>query len=216
MGVVEINEEKKWLTLHATFHSYGEPADSELSNQIAGDISDQWNAPRASIFFKENWYDVFFNIQGLYRPDLTREEVVTNTDPINNYFRIVTFTPGNISFTDGIGSNTGIFLLENLLHHSTTAAHEFGHTLGLTHPHDLDIRGRGTPGIMYPRGTLVDPEFQYDPSVPAGMKGGTLNPFKRKVLIKDIDSLQISRLDFHNGIAVVGGFSSVWHDEDGY
>jgi hypothetical protein len=29
---------------------------------------------------------------------------------------------------------------------------------------------------MYPRGTLVAPQFQYDPAIPAGMKGGTMHP----------------------------------------
>ena len=61
-----------------------------------------------------------------------------------------------------VGCNTGYFKLENLYKGSTTAAHEYGHTLGLQHPADLDLRGKGIPGIMYPRGTLVDPQFQYD------------------------------------------------------
>jgi hypothetical protein len=66
---------------------------------------------------------------------------------------------------------------------------------------------------MYPRGTLVDPQFQYDPTVPAGVKGGTLNPFTRKVLQSDIDDLKLNKLDFNKeGFAVLGDFSSVWHD----
>ena len=110
--------------------------------------------------------------------------------------------------------NTGYFKLQNILDNSTTAAHEFGHTLGLDHPHNLDIRGGGTPGIMYPRGTLVDPHFQYYPEVAAGEKGGTLNPFTRKVLQKDIDDLHLDNLEFNeNSMAMVGAFSSVWHEK---
>lgn len=86
----------------------------------------------------------------------------------------------NISFVDGLNSNTGYFLLDNLLNGSTTAAHEFGHTLGLDHPHNLDIRGKGVPGIMYPRGTIVDPPYQYDPNAAPGKPGGTMNPFTGK------------------------------------
>ena len=101
-----------------------------------------------------------------------------------------------------------------MLDNSSTAAHEFGHTLGLDHPHNLDIRGEGTPGIMYPRGTIVDPRFQYYPEVAPGQKGGTLNPFTRKVLQKDIDDLRLNELTFDNkGIALVGGFTSVWHQK---
>jgi hypothetical protein len=79
---------------------------------------------------------------------------------------------------------------------------------------DLDIRGRGLPGIMYPRGTITDPNFQYDPAAPPATKGGTLNPFYRKVLQKDIDDLQLSsKFSQHKKRIVVGDFSSVWHDK---
>ena len=140
--------------------------------------------------------------------------VFENTNTRNNYFRIEEFATGNISFVDGINSNTGYFKLENLLNNSSTAAHEFGHTIGLDHPHHLDIRGQGTPGIMYPRGTLVDPQFQYYPEVAAGEKGGTLNPFTRKVLQTDIDDINLNKLNFDDkGFAMLGDFTSIWHEK---
>ena len=84
----------------------------------------------------------------------------------------------------------------------------------MDHPQNLDIRGMGQPGIMYPRGTLVDPEFQYDPTVAAGVKGGTINPFTRRVSQRDIEELQLDKLHFSSfGLAVVGNFSNVWHDK---
>ena len=147
-------------------------------------------------------------------------EIYTNTDPCNNYFRIEEYAHGNISFVDGLGSNSGYFKLENLYVGSTTAAHEYGHTLGLEHPVNLDYRGKGIPGIMYPRGTLVDPEFQYDISKPAGEKGGTMHPMYRKVFRYDIESLKLDRLRFNNRKAVVGEFTNVYHfnhgDEAGF
>ena len=67
---------------------------------------------------------------------------------------------------------------------------------------------------MYPRGTLVDPPFQYYPEAAAGEKGGTLNPFTRKVLQKDIDDLHLNDLNFNkNGFAILGGYTSVWHEK---
>jgi hypothetical protein len=67
---------------------------------------------------------------------------------------------------------------------------------------------------MYPRGTLVDPHFQYYPQAVAGEKGGTLNPFTRKVLQKDIDDLQLNNLSFNaKRMATLGAFSSVWHEK---
>src|SRR6478735_5218345 len=143
-------------------------------------------------------YKVVFDVQGHWAPALSPEDVFYNTVQRNNYFRVESFAGTDISFVDGIGSNTGYFKLANLLNNSTTAAHEYGHTIGLDHPHQLDIRGKGAPSIMYPRGTLTDPQFQYDPNIAAGQKGGTMNPFTRKVLQEDIDKLHLDKLDFNN------------------
>ncbi|MGH2647016.1 MAG: peptidase M10, partial [Ginsengibacter sp.] len=201
------------LIIHSTIYFYGNAANQILSRQIAKDIEDHWNQPRGKTIIKRILYEVFFSIEGIYESSLKPETVFENTNPRNNYFRIEEYAHGNISFVDGLGSNTGYFKLENLLNNSTTAAHEYGHTLGLDHPKNLDIRGYGQPGIMYPRGTLVDPSFQYDPNIPAGLTGGTINPFTRKVLQNDIDNLKLSDLNFNrSGFAILGEFSSMWHD----
>jgi hypothetical protein len=66
---------------------------------------------------------------------------------------------------------------------------------------------------MYPRGTLVDPQYQYEPDKPAGTKGGTLYPIYRKVLAQDIGQLKLDRLDLHSGNAILGDFTSIWHPD---
>jgi hypothetical protein len=219
MGEAELQPNNGLLIIHAVINIYGDAANDDLSFRIAKDIEDFWNAAEGKTAISDGWfskkiYRVVFKIKGKFDSELTPQMIFENTDPRNNYFRIEEFADGNISFVDAINSNTGYFLLENLLDNSTTAAHEFGHTIGLEHPHDVDIRGRGTPGIMYPRGTIVDPEFQYDPAIAPGAKGGTLNPFTRKVLQKDIDLLHLNDLDFNeNGLAVIGDFTSVWHEK---
>lgn len=219
MGEAELQQANDLLIIHAVINIYGDAANDALSVQLAKDIADFWNQAGGSVSIRQNIfskrsYRVQFNISGKYAADLKPTDVYENTDPRNNYFRIEEYASGNISFVDGLNSNTGYFLLSNLVDNSTTAAHEFGHTLGLDHPHDLDIRGMGTPGIMYPRGTLVDPEFQYYPEAAPGEKGGTLNPYTRKVRQSDIDDLKLDGLDFdENGFAVVGGFSSIWHEK---
>lgn len=219
MGEAELQKHTSQLIIHASIIIYGDAASDALAFQVAKDIENYWNEADGNVRISSTWftkktYRVRFNIEGRFAPDLTPPIVFENTNPRNNYFRIEEYASGNISYVDGINSNTGYFKLENLLDNSSTAAHEFGHTIGLDHPHDLDIRGMGTPGIMYPRGTLVDPEFQYYPDVAAGEKGGTLNPFTRKVLQTDIESLNLHQLDFDkNGLAVLGNFSSIWHEK---
>ena len=213
MCEAELNIAENILLLRANIFLYGNAANSELAVLVAKNIEDHWNAPNGKTLIGKDSYSVHFQMQGFYFPEITPSIIYENTDPGNNYFRVEEFATGNISFVDGLGSNTGYFKLENLLNNSTTAAHEFGHTIGLDHPRDLDIRGQGAPSIMYPRGTLVDAQYQYDPSVPAGVVGGTMNPFHRVVTQKDIDNLKLNRLDFDkNNRAKVGEFSSVWHD----
>ena len=212
MGEVTVYENELLIVIRSIIHFYGEAADQNLAEIVVNDISAQWNGPDPMIYFDRQSFNVRFEIDGKYNPGLAPEEVIENIYPENNYFRVENFATGNISFVDEIGSNTGYFLKVNLLNHSTTAAHEYGHSLGLKHPTVLDIRGKGEPGIMFPRGTIVDPEYQYDPQAKPGEKGGTLNPFLRKVQLSDIDDLQIQKLDFENGKAIIGDFSSVWHE----
>lgn len=212
MGIAELDNETGTLYIIAHIIVYGNAANDMLAGQIAQEIEEYWNEPKATVLVKNNPYTVVFRITGSYQPQLQPDDVFYNNDPSLNFFRIEVYSNIDISFVDGLGSNTGYFKLANLLNNSTTAAHEFGHTIGLEHPTDLDLRGQGTPGIMYPRGTLVDPHFQYDPAAAAGAVGGTMNPTHRKVLQKDIENLHLEKLSFDkNGKAIVGDFSSIWH-----
>jgi hypothetical protein len=212
LGEVELNNNQ--LIIHAVIFIYGDAANDDIARFVAADIAHFWNDAKGTVIIRKKQYNVFFDIEGIWAKQLEPEMIFENTNPRNNYFRIEEYASANISFMDGLNSNTGYFKLDNLLHNSTTAAHEFGHGLGLDHPENLDIRGKGVPGIMYPRGTITDPEFQYDPNVPAGENGGTMSPYKRKVLQQDINNLQLHLLKFNaEDFAVLGGFSSIWHQK---
>lgn len=211
MGEAEIYGSE--LIIHSHIILYGNSATEELSIQIREEIQFMWNAPQAIIQIDGKPLLVVFHITSGLKKEITDLEVYQNTDPRNNYFRVEEFVHGNISFVDGLGCNSGYFKLENLYLGSTTAAHEYGHTLGLPHPDHLDIRGEGVPGIMYPRGTLVDAMFQYEPHKPAGVTGGTMHPKHRMVRREDIEDLRLHKLEFTNGKAVVGEFTNVYHPD---
>jgi hypothetical protein len=214
MGEAELNKDTGELIIRSVIHIYGDSATESLAQQIAIDIQDHWNLPQASVTLRKKSYNIRFEIKGLFEADIDPEKVWYNDDAKMNFFRIETFARGNISFVDGIGCNTGYFKLDNLLQTSTTAAHEFGHTLGLLHPKVLDIRGGKEPGIMYPRGTLCDPHLQYDPNAKPGEYGGFLNPVHRRVTLNDIANLQLHKLDFtEEGLARLGEFSSLYHQK---
>jgi len=211
MGSSELDLHHKQLIIYSNIITYGNAADTLITESIRDEIETMWNEPEAVITFKGSMFNVLFRINAWMQSEITPVEIYQNLDPRNNYFRIEEFAHGSISFVDGLGCNSGYFKLENLYKGSTTAAHEYGHTLGLEHPDELDIRGAGVPGIMYPRGTLVDPQFQYDPSKPAGIKGGTMNPIYRKVTKQDIDLLKLHRHQFNHGKTIIGEFTNVFH-----
>jgi hypothetical protein len=211
MGSAEYKNNQ--LIIHSHIITYGNAATMEITGQMRDEIETMWNEPGVSLRFKGIIFNVVFKITSELRAAIIPGEIYQNLDPSNNYFRIEEFAHGNISFVDGLGCNSGYFKLENLYKGSTTAAHEYGHTLGLDHPKQLDIRGTGVPGIMYPRGTLVDPQYQYDPSKPAGVTGGTMHPIYRKVKKEDIESLNLHKLIFNNGKAIIGDFTNVYHPD---
>jgi hypothetical protein len=213
MGELEIDMGSARLIFQANIITYGNAADETVTERIRSEIETMWNEPRAMVRINNQFLELEFRIQADIIKDIDPYTIVSNADPRNNYFRIEDRSFHNISFVDGLGCNTGYFQYDNLYEGSTTAAHEFGHTIGLEHPLDLDYRGYGVPGIMYPRGTLVDPPFQYDPNMEAGLPGGTMHPKFRKVRIEDIEALKLHRLRFMNRKAVLGEFTNVYHEQ---
>ncbi|RYY30996.1 MAG: peptidase M10 [Chitinophagaceae bacterium] len=214
MGEVELLPDNGELLIRSVLVFYGDASTPLLASTLAADVSRYWNEPAANVTIGSKKYIVRFLITGVSEPGLDPEQVWYNDDPSLNFFRIEKYAAGNISFVDGLGSNTGYFKLDNLLQTGSTIAHEYGHTLGLPHPELLDVRGQGTPGIMYPRGTLCDAPMQYDPLAAAGAYGGVMDPSHRKVLASDIAALRLNKLSFDNsGKAVLGEFTSLYHQK---
>ncbi len=211
MGTIEIDASDKIITISSNIICYGNAANYDVTAQIAAEIEMMWNEPNGIIEIHNTTYFVRFNITSQYYSFITAKSIIENQNRKNNYIRIEEFSKKNISFVDAIGSNSGYFLLANLYKGSTTAAHEFGHSLGLLHPTELNIIGKGRPSIMYPRGSLVDQEFQNDVTAQPAGPGGTLNPQNRKVMQVDIDNLQLKKL-IENEIFMIGKFTNKYHD----
>jgi hypothetical protein len=213
MGTAELNISSREITIFSWLITYGNKATPELTEQMREEIETMWNEPRGFILLQNEKWSVRFRIRAYVRTDIQPGDIHSNVNPKNNYIRIEEYSNNHISFVDGLGCNTGYWKLDNLYKGSTTAAHEYGHTLGLPHPVDIDYRGKGAPGIMYPRGTLVDPQYQYEPDKPAGTKGGTMHPMHRKARQTDIEMLNLHKLSYTNNIAILGDFTSIWHPE---
>lgn len=213
MGEAWLNASDRIMEIAAEFHFYGQAASQAIASELAHNVQQLWNEPEYEVVVGSLRYRLLFKTSGFYRPDLEELEVLSNTEPRRNYFRIEFQSEAGLCSVDDTPGNTGFLLFDQVLPPSTTLAHEFGHSLGLRHPIDLDQRGKGQPGIMCPRGTLVDFPYQYDPAAMALAPGGTLHPAKRKVTMADLECLKLAELSFDkSGKAVVGGFSSVWHE----
>lgn len=216
-AIAIINREEKKINVSARLFFYGNHASTELGQAICDEISLMYNDADAIVSLEDGEYSVFFDIkfavvEGTDIVDLAK----FNRDHRNNFIRIEEKNHAERSFMGfGLGDNVGHWLISDNLGKSTTAAHEFGHGLGLDHPKDVDLRGRGIPPIMAPRGTLVDAQYQWAPTAIAGEFGGTLQPLHRRV--KEEEVLQIfDNLTFtKENMYKIGHLSNILFDQIG-
>lgn len=212
------NQQNNTVTLSAKLIFYGAQATEELAKKIESEIRDMYHEPEAFITLNEETYAVRMAID--YEV-VSFEEVLPlaykNTNFRYNFIRLETQNHVTRSFMGfGLGDNVGHWITSDNLGESTTAAHEFGHALGLDHPERVDFRGAGNPGIMAPRGTLVDAHLQWNPLVAAGEYGGTLNPLHRRVQAYEIEAIFNGLVFDDNGYAEIGYLSNVLFSENGY
>ncbi len=217
---VSIVEEEARIWIHSYFYLYGDAASAEFIPMFIRNIQENWGRQDWEVVFERRPYFLHFDVDAELYLDVSPNEIRNNNSLRNIYIRLEYECQLNISFTDGMGANTGYFLVPNLIQAgSTTIAHEYGHLLGLWpghpsgHPQDIDYRGRGMPGIMYPRGTLVDPQYQYDDTALPGKKGGTLNPKYREVKRSDVEMLVSLMRRVDESSAVLGGLSNRYHQK---
>lgn len=232
-GEPVIDKKNKTVTVTSNITFYGADGNATLAKKAAATIQSQWNAANGKTTIDGVEYSVKFVVSGSYDNSITAADISKNTDIKNNYIKLANTVTEGVSFMDGAGSNTGVFLISNINDaNSTTETHEFGHGFGSDHPTDLDLRTKPlpggaigplpqaeAPGIMYPRGTAVDAQYTYDPSkgATAGAPGkgatNTMNPATRKVNQTDINNLGLNKLTYDpaTGKAQLGKLTNTSH-----
>jgi hypothetical protein len=177
------------IRITSCLYLYGSEATQQIGEQIIEEINRMYNEPQATAIANGREMQVIFDISfKIIVPQEAINLATSNDSYYNNFIRIESENHITRSFMGfGLGDNAGHWLTSDNLGTSTTAAHEFGHSLGLDHPANPDFRGSSTPPpIMAARGSFVDPQYQWNPLVKAGEYGGTMNPIHRRVSIEEI------------------------------
>lgn len=187
-AIAIINPESAQISIEAELVFYGKYATDDLAQKIVLEINQMWNEPNAKLQLGSSLFDIVFNIKYVCLGNSeVLSKVLNNTDYAVNFIRIEDKNIAERSMMGfGLGENSGHWLITDQLGESTTAAHEFGHALGLPHPDQLDYRFSGNPPIMAPRGTIVDADFQWNPLAEAGAFGGTMRPIFRRVRSSEV------------------------------
>ncbi|HEV7378379.1 MAG TPA: hypothetical protein VGN64_01185 [Dyadobacter sp.] len=197
-AIIDLLVPARQIRISACLLLYGSEASHDVGAQIIEEINSMYNAPMAKMTVANNEIQVVFDISyELINTSQVADIATTNQDYRYNFIRIESQNHITRSFMGfGLGDNSGHWLTSDQLGTSTTAAHEFGHCLGLDHPVNPDFRGSSTPPpIMAARGSLVDAQYQWNPLAKAGEYGGTMNPKYRKVTTDEI-ALILEGLNF--------------------
>lgn len=215
MSAIAYIEEEE-VRVKATIFLYGKHASDSLAANIEAEINRMWNQPLVVVPVQGRYLKVRFLVRAeAIALEEARQKMRENRSHEVNFVRVEDANIMERSMMGrGLGQNSGHWLITDQLGQSTTAAHEFGHALGLPHPRQLDYRGTGYPPLMAPRGTLTDAVFQWNPLAEPGAFGGTMKPVHRRVRQEEVLEV-MARAVWVEGNFIIGEISNLYFDEMG-
>ncbi len=195
----------KKATIYSKIYIYGSMATEKNRKNIEEEINQIWNEKSFDIQFLNRSYKLSFKVETII---VSREKAwqlfKDNLSSVNNFVKVEKPSAKEAIPNFMLGGNTGGLYTSNELGFSTTAAHEYGHGLGLDHPNYGALKFNWEPDIMFPRGKLVQSQYQYDPKAKAGKKGGTLNPKYRQVSYLDLILITRSNFKVYHSMKING------------
>jgi hypothetical protein len=196
-AIIQINEQFKEIKINVHLIFYGDKA-STFSKVAIQEIQSAWTAKE--FFFPEGSvypsYRMKINLTSQTVSEMKAQTLAEdNKDYKNNFIRLDQGEVDKESFVLSNGANSGVWYAAQGIGKSKTAAHEFGHILGLGHLNPNIIKDKATVSIMATKMTEVsDKKFQ-------NLTGNTIFGFKDKLNISfrqvtDNDLSQLATL-FH-------------------
>ncbi len=201
-ALVSKDPEALILTFKSHLFLYGE-VDSELALNIASEINNVWNDQSVEVPLDGSLYKLKFEVTAsVVSYDEALAVSLSTLHPAFNFIRILPAPNDHLTASFMVGNtNSGIWLLSQGLGYSRTAAHEYGHGLGLNHPQGESFAG-------YPRIMLTD---YYEVMPPYQLASGKLDLRMRKVTEVDVNELKLQRLIFDDqNLSSIGKFETIF------
>ena len=194
------NEAKGQITFVSQMIYRGRALTPKIARDSTVEMTSLWNEAKAKVRYRGREYLAKFVFSYVLDPN---HRYVDSGSCAENFVKIENPAhQGDRSFY-GLAERFGTFFTSDDLGRSTTTAHEYGHGLGLGHD-DYDQIGTDVPGIMFARGTLVRPEYQWNPQAEPGEAGGSIKPHHRRVRAIDLRKLKLESITFSAGVACLG------------
>jgi hypothetical protein len=194
------NESKQQITFISQMIYRGQALTPRIAYDSTLEMTSLWNESRGRVRYRGREYSANFIFS--YVVD-QNHRYVDSGSCAENFVKIENPARGGDRSFYAMAGRFGTFFTSDDLGRSTTTAHEYGHGLGLDHD-DYNQLYAAVPGIMFARGTLVRPEFQWNPLAVAGTAGGSIKPHHRHVRAQDLKKLNLEAIDFAAGVGCIG------------